>query len=204
MGVEALELGAGIGNREAPGNCGVVIVSSLLPGVYGSLESFDCWTALSQAGAREYRQFNLSHVQPTAMDGREVESQLARDAPCFGSWKGVVERTKGVGIEVVQHHVDHACLRVAFVNEVLHAAGEVELGTLSTDLDVPAAGQWLDGQQQAGRATPDVLVVLPGWLTGCRRQRWVDVAQQLRRALVETNDRLGRIVGCLLYTSRCV
>lgn len=95
--VEAIELGAGIKGGESPGDGGLGRVAVQLPGGDGAAQDVGRGVAHCQAVSRECRQLDLGHVEPTGVDGSEVEAELASDAPCLSRRVGLVEGPELVG-----------------------------------------------------------------------------------------------------------
>lgn len=73
-----MKLNARILRSEAPVNSRFVFVASLFISFDLSFESLFVRDAATQTLPRQDAQFDLSHIKPTAMLGREVKLQLLR------------------------------------------------------------------------------------------------------------------------------
>src|SRR5918992_5922785 len=49
------------------------------------------------------REFTFGHIEPTSMLGCVMELQLTSDPGCFGGRKSLVERGRGMRIEIIHH-----------------------------------------------------------------------------------------------------
>ncbi len=102
---------AGSVGREPSGDGGMVSVALGLSGRNQAVECGRIWDTLIKDLARQDRELDFSHavshrraavsrgtngVQPTAMFGREVKLQLARDAQCLSRCKGFIQRRQGM------------------------------------------------------------------------------------------------------------
>src|SRR5579871_7033244 len=100
----------------------------------------------------EYCQFAFGDVQPTAMFGRVMKHQLARDTARFGCWEGGVQRGDLVRVEIVQHDTDDFGIGIAFVDQPLHLLREVDGGAPLGDGNMAPASQWLDDHEHIASA----------------------------------------------------
>ena len=83
--------------------------------------------------------FDLDHVQPACMFGNIVELEPSQHASRLVGGKGLVERTGGMGRQIVEDDPDALCLGVMDIGEIAHAGGEVDGGAVVSDFD-PAPG----------------------------------------------------------------
>lgn len=77
--VEAMELGTDVGDSEPPLDSGVLIVAAKLPRLNGGAHRLKVCATAAEAIAREDGDFDLGHVQPTAL-GRLAKYRRRRDA----------------------------------------------------------------------------------------------------------------------------
>ena len=129
------------------------------------------------------------------MLGRVVELQPLGNPPGLWRWKGLVQRRRAVGVQVVQHHPYHWDLRIGFVHQPAHPVGEVLHGAPLRNLHVAPTGHKFAGQEQVSSALPAVLVVLPGWSPRLRWQRGPGVSQQLGGGRVKADHRPMGVIG---------
>ena len=79
------------------------------------------------------------------------------------------------------------------VGEFAHAGGEVHCGAAVGDLDLAPGPMHVEEDEQVGRAVALILAVVALDLARLGRDRLADLADELGRALVETDDRALRI-----------
>src|SRR3954471_11400481 len=101
------QLGAGLLTGEAPLDGRVLPVAVGLPGGDFAFECRPIPQPAIEALAAEDGELNLCHVEPTPVFGRVMEFQSAGDPPSFGGREGLVERGRGMRIEVVAYQSDH-------------------------------------------------------------------------------------------------
>src|SRR5262249_835482 len=70
-------------------------------------------------------QFNLRHVEPTAMFRGEMEFQLAPNAARLCRSKRFVERSGLMGVKLIEHEANHLRLRILLINEPFHLVRKV-------------------------------------------------------------------------------
>src|SRR3954451_20715736 len=95
------QLGAGLLTGEAPLDGRVLPVAVGLPSGDFAFERRPISEAAVEALAAEDGELNLRHVKPTPVLGCVMEFQSAGDPPGLGGRKGLVERGRGMRIEVV-------------------------------------------------------------------------------------------------------
>jgi len=117
-------------------------VAPALPG--GSLprDNGKGWQAAIETLVTENRQFAFCNVQPTAVFGSRVKFELAGDAACLGRWKGGVQRSDLVGVEIVQHDANDLRIGIAFVHQPLiwYAKSTVVRRSVTATWRQPASG----------------------------------------------------------------
>src|SRR5215210_2203181 len=100
-GVQACQLLASILRRELPLYACTSLVACPLPGAALPSQRLLVRDAPREALPREHRELDLHLVQPRAVLGSVVELQLLHDAPRLSRLERLVERGRGVGIQVV-------------------------------------------------------------------------------------------------------
>ena len=135
-----MEFGSGVLDAEAPSDAGLTLVSLQFKGLHLPAEGILIGDALSEAVAREDTELDLSHIEPATMLGGVVKLQPPRDAPRLRRRKGLVQRRRAMGIEVVQNHSDHRDTGVGLVHQPAHLMGEVPGGAPLRYRHKPASG----------------------------------------------------------------
>src|SRR6266496_4147045 len=139
-GVEVLELDAGVGGREAPVDPSVGGVAGGLPGGDLAFQRRAVAQPAVQALLGEHAQLDLGHVQPAAVLGPVLDLQLVGKPFGLGGFGRLVQRRRGVGVEVVLHEHDGLGVGVVDVDQILDAVRPVDAGAPVGDGDVaPAA-----------------------------------------------------------------
>ena len=123
-----------------------------------------------------------------------MELQPASNAPRLLRGIPLVERPKRVDVQVVQHHADLLGVRVVFLDQLPQTLGDIQLGALLGNLDVPPSPVWLEEGKQVARSVALVFVVDAfgsSRLDGKRRSRMVE---ELAGAFVEADGGIQRII----------
>ena len=97
--------------------------------------------------------------------------------------------------QIVQHDPDALRLGKVNVREFAHAGGEVDCGAAVGDFDLAPGSMHVEEDEQVGRPIALVLAVVALDLARLGRDRLAHLADELGRALVETDDRTLRIGG---------
>ena len=80
------------------------LVSFCLQGRNFTTEGLFIGNAPAQDSPPQDAEFDLCHIEPTAVFGSVVKLQTPGDAPGFSGREGLVERSRFMGVEIVQHH----------------------------------------------------------------------------------------------------
>ena len=111
-----------------------------------------------------------------------MELQATRYAPRLLRGIPLVERPERMDVQVVQHDANLLGAWVVFVDQLSQTLGDIQLGTLLGDLDVPPSPMWLEEGKQVAR--PVALVF----------SRRVPVFQVRQEAAVAYGRGVGRSV----------
>src|ERR1035437_2233996 len=103
-----MKFGASISNRKSPVDRLAFAVPLGDVGIDASLQGCFIRNATGKACTRQNGEFHLSHIEPTAMLRRVVEFQLSGDGAGLLWWKRLVERSRLVRVEIVQHHANRS------------------------------------------------------------------------------------------------
>src|SRR5215207_58873 len=189
-----MQLATGVIDGELPVDGGALLVASGLPGGDLGDEGVAVADAAAEALARQHRELQLGHVEPTAVDRGVVELQLPEDAPGLVGRERLVERARGVGVQVVQADADAVGVREVAIDQVAHLPGEVVLGALVGDVHMSPGPERLGDQEEIRGSLALVLVVDPLGLAWRHRQGDPGLSDQLLAGLVEADGRAGRVV----------
>src|SRR5947209_16135663 len=167
-----LELDAGVSGGKAPVDADGLPIAFGLPSGDLSFQFRARSDATIQTLPREYREFDLGHVQPTAMLGRVMDFQLVDQASRLGWLKDLIQSGWGMGVQVIHDQHDDVSQRIADIHQVANEASEVGFGAMRGYLQKALACEWLARHKQITGPVPLVLIVgafrLP-WLHGDRK-----------------------------------
>src|SRR5271165_6802274 len=110
------------------------------------------------------------------------------EAARFGGRKGLVERRRLVGVEIVLDEDDLLGIGEVDVGDLLQDMGVVDGGAPLADLDPPPAFERGEDHEQGGGSVALVLVVVAGWTSRRRDDRRARFDRQLLGRFVEAND----------------
>src|SRR5947209_4192364 len=155
-----LELDASIGRRKAPIDLDFFGIACLLPSLDLAFEL--CWIAdpLVQGVCREHGEFDLRHVQPTAVFGSIMNLQLLTEALRFLWGKHLIESRWRMRIQVIHHQHDLLGLWIMHVDELTHKFSPIHFRSSPCHLDVALASQRFTGHEEVTDALPFIFVVI--------------------------------------------
>src|SRR5262245_53193772 len=193
-----LQLDPRIRRRETPLHPGAPRVAVGVPCGGLATERLLIRDALRQALPRQDRQFDLGHVQPTAVLGRVVDLQAGGDPSRLLGREGLVERSQGVDVQVVQHQHDPLCLGVVHLDQLSDQFGPVVASAPLGHLHPSPPRERLEEDEEVGRAAPDVLIVLAGGLARFHWQRFSSMAVEFFALLVQADLGPLRVVRAMV------
>jgi hypothetical protein len=124
-----------------------------------------------------------------------VQLQPVGQPPGLGRRERLIQRRRGVGVEVVLHQHDPLGVGIVDIQQVLDAVRPVDAGAPVADHDVAPAGKRLADQEQVAHPAALVLIILPGWPSWPYRAGRADLDKQLAAGLVQADLRAARIVA---------
>jgi hypothetical protein len=111
------------------------------------------------------------------------------------SGESLVERACGMGRQIVHDDTDPLRGGKVNVSKVAHAVGEVDCSAAAGDFDLAPGPMHFEEDEQVGRSIALELAVVALDLPTASPDRLPNLADQLGRALIETNDRMLGIGG---------
>lgn len=84
----------------------------------------------TQAGSLKDANLDFGHAEAIGMFGRVVKLQAAQNPPGLLGRKGVVERSRHMGIQIILYQPDHLRLRIDDIEHPAQAVGITQLGAL--------------------------------------------------------------------------
>ena len=140
----------------------------------------------------EHTQFNLGHIEPTAMFGRVVELQVLRSG--LRGLESLVQRSQLVGVEIVQHHTDQVGLRICMVHQPRHLMCEVLGRSTSGHFYMTLPSQGLGEHEQVASSASHILMVVTLHSSGLWWDGRILVCYQLLGGLNEADNRASGII----------
>ena len=147
---------------EAPFNGASLCISRLLPSIDFNLQGIAIGNASIQALACEDADFDLRHVEPTRVFWCVVKLYAAQKFVGRSWAQYVIKAFPEVRVEVVQHQMNTACLRVSPREQFVNESNEVGFPAVLGDRDDAPACLGLHGHKQVGRAIAHVFIP-PAW-----------------------------------------
>src|SRR5258707_1223970 len=153
---------AGIGGGKVPVNRSLFFVALGFKAPNSQIELGGIGNALVEGTTRQDTQFNFSHVEPRARVGGVVKAQARENAAGLLRRKGLIQRSGGVRIEIVQDQMNTAHIGLYGFDQPVYGVGKILGSTLLGRVDMSPGGQWLKEQEQIARAVALILEILLG------------------------------------------
>src|SRR4051812_37486643 len=192
--VQTVQLDPGIRRGELPLHPHSTLVPIVLPRLDLPAKLLGRLDPPVQALPRQHAQFDLGHVQPTAVLGRVVDLQPLDDVPRPPRLERLVKRRQLVRVEVVHHQHDLVRFGVHVLHQPAYRLGEVYGRPPLGNVDRTPARQRLRHHEQVRRPVVHVLVVEPLRLAPLGFDRLDRLADQLFAGLVQADHRLRLVV----------
>src|SRR6266536_5099952 len=197
--IEAFEFDTRIRRAELPVDGADLLVAMLLPALNLLTEILDSSNVMGQALPRQHTEFDLGDVEPTGMFGGVMDLQSVGQSLGLFWRKDLVERGRGVGIEVVHHDHHLARFWILFFEYLLHEERPVLLCALLSHFEGAFACQWLIDNEQVGSAFFLVTVIFAGHLAWLGRFRWILVLDEILPHLIHTDPGKGWVIGLAVH-----
>jgi len=107
--------------------------------------------------------------------------------------EGFIERARCMRRQIVQHHANKIGTWVVDIDQIAHAVRKVGRGAMIRNLHVTPGFVGVQKHKQISGAIAPVFAIVPFRLRDSGRDRLSHLANQLRRALIETYDGILRI-----------
>src|SRR5215472_2436835 len=147
--------------------------------------------------SREYPDFDLCLIEPTAMGWRVVDSEPIPDLRRHFFTKGIGQCFAAMDVQVVHHQMDGLRVRVGQCQADRHP-GALEARTIRRREGEVTPGLRLYCAENVGRSAALVFVVparFPPWHGG---RSWSDIGVEADRLLIQTDYRFFRDIGPLV------
>ena len=120
---------------EVPLNGSLFGISCLLPRIDFGLKLLAAANSPIQALPAQYADLNFRHVQPARVLGRVVELHATQQLRGRTLAEHIVEAPSEVGVQVVQHQMNSACLGVCPSKQLTDEGDEINFPTLGRHRD---------------------------------------------------------------------
>ena len=120
---------------EVPLNGSLFGISCLLPRIDFGLQKVAAANAPIQALPAQHADLNFRHVQPARVLGRVVELHATQQLRRRTLSEYIVEALSEVGVQIVQHQMNSACLGVCPGKQLTNEGDEVNFPPLCRDRD---------------------------------------------------------------------
>ena len=188
------QLDTGILSSELPVDGGRSLITSCFPGSHFFAKELFLPDTLVQALTGKDIEFNLSHIEPTAMLWRVVELNAFQNAPRFFWDKRFIESGWLVDAEVVLHESDARRMGIPDIDQDFQALGIVNHRSAVSHFDMPPTAERFEKHEEIAGAMPFIFIIIALRRTWLHRQWCTCLANQLFCAFIETNYRLLRII----------
>ena len=135
-------------------------VPPTLPCPEMSAKRRSAWYPLVQRLSSQNGELDLRHIEPACMLGRVMESNSAHDSLGFPCSEGLHERSRLMGIQVIQYHVDHHGFPISWKGaDSPDLTGKVSLRAPLRCVSRPVSRFGINGYEYVCGAIPDVFVI---------------------------------------------
>ena len=126
---------------KAPGDGAALSIALSLQGGNTLTQVLHTCHATRQTASCKDTNLDLGHIQPTAMFGRVMKLHAPQDAPRLGGFKGFIQGSSGMGVQVILHNANAGGVRIDLVDQPLDAVRVVDLGAVLRHLDMAPSSQ---------------------------------------------------------------
>lgn len=94
-----------------------------------------------------------------------MKDQFASNPPGFSRLKRVIESTVGMGIEIIENHLDALRIGISDIDQPAHLVSKIDFGTIVRHGNMPPACQWFEEQEEITGAVPFVFIIIALYLS---------------------------------------
>jgi hypothetical protein len=114
-----------------------------------------------QALTAQMAEFDLRHVEPTAVFRRIMDLSFICDSFRLRRSKGFIKRSFGVGIQIVHHEANLLHVRIMLINQFFDKVRPIYLCSLLSDFGLPFTRSWFKSDKNICCPIPLVFCVIP-------------------------------------------
>ena len=127
-----------------------------------------------------------------------MDLSCIRDSFRLRRIKGFIQRSFGVGMQIVHHEANRLHVGIMLVNQFFDQVRPIHFCSLRSDFGLPLTCEWLKSDKHVCRPIPLVLCVIPSWLARLRWERRTNFPHQLSRHVVHTHLGTLRVIRCFI------
>jgi hypothetical protein len=147
-----------------------------------------------QALGGERGELNLGHVQPTPFLGRIVELKALGPGKRSRRRQYLIERAGRMRIQIILDQPDAVNSRIMQAQEVLQKVRIIDRSASRPGLHVAKPSVGLERQQDTAGAVALIFIIHAPGLSRLHGERDQDIAQQLTRTLIITEQRRAGVI----------
>ena len=114
-----------------------------------------------QALTAQMAEFDLRHVEPTAVFGSIMDVSFVGDSFRLMGIKCFVKRSFGVGIQIVHHEANLLHVGIMLINQFFDKVRPIHFGALLSDFGLPLTCSWFKSDKNVCRPMSFILCVIP-------------------------------------------
>jgi len=139
-----------------------------------------------QALTAQMAEFDLGHVEPTAMLGRRMDLSFIRDSLRFRGITCFRKRGFRVGMQMVHHEANLRPMGSMLLNKCLDKVRPITCCPLRSDFGISLTSSWLKSNKNVCRSISLILCVIPQGFSRRSGERNTDFLNQLGGHFVHT------------------
>jgi hypothetical protein len=139
-------------------------------------------------------QFDLCHVEPTAVFGGRMDLSFLRDAFRLRGIKGFIQRCCGMGMQIVHHQTKFFPMGIRLINKCADKVCPLYLCSLLSNFGIPLASEWFKSHKNICGPLSLILSVISQRLPRLSRERSTDFTNELGRHFISTHLGTLRII----------
>src|SRR5258708_10366285 len=110
-------------------------------------------------------QLDFCHVKPRTMRGGVMKAEPSGNPVSLNFAKDFDQRQIGMGVEVIQDHINTVSLGIQDIHQIAHGKSELAFGATAGDQDMPLSSFGFSKDKHVARAVALIFMVLSAWVT---------------------------------------
>src|SRR5690606_36240097 len=113
----------------------------------------------------QHTQLDLSHIEPAAMFGCEMEFQSIQNAASLRRLKGFIQGSRDMSIQIVLHHDTSLGIREVLMNHLIDTVSPIHLRTSFGDFEMTPIQERCKEHKEIGRPLPAIFIIIALWMS---------------------------------------